>query len=113
MSKAGVGLKVAAVANAMVLVGGFLGCQSGAFTWLAEKNEPRQSVSTPAASAQSQQSPPTDAKPEPVFISGTKSPFPPSLGGLVTGLTPAGTVQPSQPEPRKNGAEPSVNVSSP
>jgi len=110
MSKAGVGLKVAAVANAIVLVCGFLGCQSGAFNWLTEKSEPRDSVSTPA---QTQQSPPANAKPEPVFISGTKSPFPPSLGGLVTGLTPAGTVQPSQPEPRKNGPEPSANVSSP
>jgi len=104
MKKPGFGLKVAAVMNAILLVVGFLGCQSGAFNWLSEKGSdpgPKAAVTAPV-----QESPAADTKSEPVFIGGTKSPFPPSLRGLVTGLTPAGDSQPSQPDAKEKEPAP-------
>lgn len=73
--------KFAAVVNAILLVVGFIGCQSGAFTWLADKGEPSEPAPKAALTAPSQESPPAN---------------PPSLPGLVTGLAPAGTGQNGQ-----------------
>ena len=60
MKKAGVGLKVAAVMNAVLLAVGFIGCQSGAFNWLADRSEPVAAQKT-AESAPTQQSVPASA----------------------------------------------------
>ena len=113
MKKAGIGLQMAAVMNAILLVVGFLGCQSGAFNWLSEKGELSDPTPKAAVTAPTQESPPTAVKSEPVFIGGTKSPFPPSLQGLVTGLTPAGDSQPSQPDAKEKEVAPGSVWTSP
>src|SRR5260370_24476815 len=102
MKKQGFGVKVAGVFNALLLVVGFIGCQGGALNWLSEKSEPAELAPKPAETAPSQELPPTSAKTEPAFIGSSKAIFPPSLKGLVTGLTPAEPSANSPPEPNSH-----------
>jgi hypothetical protein len=107
MKKPGFGLKIGAVLNAILLVVGFIGCQAGAFNSPADKNEvPSSTKQAEWTPLPAQESPAAGAKPESVFMSSTKSPFPSSLQGIVSGLTPAGTAQPAPPVPQKGGANP-------
>jgi hypothetical protein len=44
MKKPGFAIKIAAVVNAILLVVGFMGCQSGAFNWISDTGEPVKSA---------------------------------------------------------------------
>lgn len=88
-------MKVLAFVPAIVLVGGFIGCHSGALPWLG-KPEPQPDPRPPATLQQPVpvQAPAPEKKPE-TFLPGSKSI---NLKGTTIGLTPA-REEPPKPEP--------------
>ena len=97
-------LKFAALVPAMVLGGGFVGCQAGAFH-LFSKPEPlpgplplglNEPTKPPAE-------PPAAPEKPPVFMPGSKSP---NLTGTTIGLTPAGTNTPDLDVPLRQPTNP-------
>ena len=81
-------LKFAAVIPAIVLVGGFVGCKSGAFEMFSK---PEPLPEPPAAS------PTEPVEKKPVFMPGSKSI---NLEGITIGLTPADAPPPEAIPPR-------------
>lgn len=101
MRKPGFHLRVVVVANAIVLVGGFIGCQSGAFNWLSDSKEATKPVTTSSDWTPVKESAATSKQAEPTFMPSTKAVFPGSMQGLVSGLTPVGTFQPAPQDAKK------------
>jgi hypothetical protein len=116
MRKQGLALKFAAVSNAILLAVGFIGCQSGAFNWLAEKGESPASTQNPDApptqegtpiqqSSLPQQGTPAPPKSDPVFMSGTKSLLTGSFVNTIPSSTAQGGPAPADSQP--------VNIANP
>ncbi len=87
-------LKALAFVPAIALVGGFIGCRTGAFQMFSKPETPPEAA-PPQPPAPPDTPPASESKPS-VFFSGSKSP---NLPGVTSGLSPAGgqQVTPSKP----------------
>jgi hypothetical protein len=87
-------VKVAVVLNSILLVGGCVGYQSGAFNWLSGSAAP--STESTAKPAPNESEPEAASPAKQIFISGSKSKFTPviDLSGAEPAQTPATPKQP-------------------
>ncbi len=96
-------LKLAAFIPAIILVGAFIGCRSGAFERLTKPEPPPEPHPLglnmpPSLTTPQPPTPQPTPNAKPVFFSGAKSP---NLPSITVGLTPAGTFTPDLDVPTR------------